>query len=307
MRSRTLLFTAIMCSTLFRITGYSQTAEFGQRLRDEYSGKTFILRGFYSGDSLLYDSSGTLVGKEASGDWAADGFVLIDDIRASDARLEIKASRQLVVSIANIFRFQAAEQPTPDKQGVMPVLLKMTVDFGKDVPSAEQAEAVMSKIFLTKQDNLAELLPDYWTFAICGPVGRNDKCGFSKEILAVPGTDASKTNDNALLVSRRASTSPSTGTMFRIGNGVSPPRAIYQPEPEFSQRARQAKFQGIVTLGLVVDRDGIPRNVRILSPLGAGLDEKAVHAVATWRFKPAEKNGEPVAVEIAVEVDFHLY
>jgi TonB family protein len=307
MRCRTFLFTAIMCCALFMIAGYSQTLKFDQSLRDEYQGKTFILRGFYSGDSLLYDSSGALVGKEFSGDWTADGFVLVDDIRATDTRLEIKGRRHLIISIANTFRFKPAEQPTSDKKGMMPVPLKITVDFGKDFRSAEQAEAVMSKIFLTKQDNLAELLPDYWTCAIYGLSGRNENCGFSKEVLEVPGADASKTNYIAPAASRGASVFPPKGTMTRVGNGVSPPRAVYQPEPEFSDRARQAKFQGVVTLGLVVDRDGIPQNIRVLSPLGAGLDEQAVHAVATWRFKPAEKDGEPVAVEIAVEVDFHLY
>jgi TonB family protein len=41
--------------------------------------------------------------------------------------------------------------------------------------------------------------------------------------------------------------------------------------------------------------------------LGAGLDRKAVEAVSSWRFDPAKKDGEPVEVEIAIEVDFHLY
>jgi TonB family protein len=56
-----------------------------------------------------------------------------------------------------------------------------------------------------------------------------------------------------------------------------------------------------------VDKDGKPKNIRISRPLGYGLDEKAVQAVSTWRFKPAEKDGIPVNVEIAVEVNFHLY
>ena len=62
-----------------------------------------------------------------------------------------------------------------------------------------------------------------------------------------------------------------------------------------------------MSMGLIVDKEGHPHNIHILSPLGAGLDAKAVQAVATWKFQPAEKDGEPVAVQIAVEVDFHLY
>jgi TonB family protein len=97
------------------------------------------------------------------------------------------------------------------------------------------------------------------------------------------------------------------GGIFHVGGGVSPPRAIYQPEPEFSEEARKAKYQGVCTLGLVVGADGRPRNIRVLNSLGMGLDEKAIETVKTWKFEPAMKDGHPVPVEIAVEVDFHLY
>jgi TonB family protein len=97
------------------------------------------------------------------------------------------------------------------------------------------------------------------------------------------------------------------GGIFHVGGGVSPPRQIYAPEPEFSEEARKAKYQGVCTLGLVVGTDGRPSNIRVLSSLGMGLDEKAIEAVRTWKFEPAMKDGHPVRVEIAVEVDFHLY
>jgi TonB family protein len=41
--------------------------------------------------------------------------------------------------------------------------------------------------------------------------------------------------------------------------------------------------------------------------LGLGLDEKAIEAVRQWKFDPARKNGQPVAVQINVEVNFRLY
>jgi len=97
------------------------------------------------------------------------------------------------------------------------------------------------------------------------------------------------------------------GGIFRVGAGVSPPRVIYQPEPEFSEEARKAKFQGVCTLALVVGADGRPSNIRVQSSLGMGLDEKAIEAVKNWKFEPAMKDGHPVPVAIAVEVDFHLY
>jgi TonB family protein len=97
------------------------------------------------------------------------------------------------------------------------------------------------------------------------------------------------------------------GGIFHVGGGVSAPRTIYAPEPEFSEEARKAKYQGVCTLGLIVGADGRPSNIRVISSLGMGLDEKAIEAVKNWKFEPAMKDGHPVRVEIAVEVDFHLY
>ncbi len=95
--------------------------------------------------------------------------------------------------------------------------------------------------------------------------------------------------------------------VYKIGTGVTPPRPIRQTDPEFSEQARKQHFQGTCILGLIVGEDGMPRNIRIIKPLGHGLDEKAIEAVRSWKFDPARKDGKPVAVEIAVEVDFHLY
>jgi TonB family protein len=89
--------------------------------------------------------------------------------------------------------------------------------------------------------------------------------------------------------------------------GVTVPQVIFNPEPGFSDQARQAKQQGVVVLLLVVGKDGHPYNIHIGQSLGMGLDEKAIEAVGRWLFQPATLNGQPVATQIAVEVDFHLY
>ena len=91
------------------------------------------------------------------------------------------------------------------------------------------------------------------------------------------------------------------------GRGIKPPRTTYSPAAQYSEKARVAKYQGTCILKLVVGTDGHPRNIRVINPIGMGLDEKAVEAVRTWRFQPATKDGTPVAFEVAVEVSFHLY
>jgi TonB family protein len=97
------------------------------------------------------------------------------------------------------------------------------------------------------------------------------------------------------------------GGAFHVGGGVSAPKAIYAPDPEYSEEARKVKHMGTVVLWLIVGPDGKPRDIRVARTLGLGLDEKAMEAVKNWRFEPAYKDGKPVAVQINVEVNFHLY
>jgi TonB family protein len=97
------------------------------------------------------------------------------------------------------------------------------------------------------------------------------------------------------------------GGAYRVGGGVSAPRVVYDPDPEYSEEARKAKYQGTVTLWLVVSAEGKPYDIRVQRSLGMGLDEKAIEAVKQWRFEPARKDGHPVPVMINVEVNFRLY
>jgi protein TonB len=97
------------------------------------------------------------------------------------------------------------------------------------------------------------------------------------------------------------------GGAYRVGGGVSAPRVLYQPDPEYSEEARKAKYQGVVVLWVVVGPDGRVHDMRVARPLGLGLDEKALEAVKQWKFEPARKDGQAVAVQVNIEVNFRLY
>jgi periplasmic protein TonB len=96
------------------------------------------------------------------------------------------------------------------------------------------------------------------------------------------------------------------GGAFKVGGGVSAPVLVFKPEPEYSEEARKAKWQGGVTLQIVVDEMGVPKDVRVTKSLGMGLDQKAMEAVMKWRFKPGMKDGKAVPVIATVEVNFRL-
>jgi TonB family protein len=62
-----------------------------------------------------------------------------------------------------------------------------------------------------------------------------------------------------------------------------------------------------VVLNVIVDKTGKVQNIQLVRPAGMGMEEAAVAAVKTWRFKPAQREGDPVAVELNIEVAFNKY
>jgi TonB family protein len=91
-------------------------------------------------------------------------------------------------------------------------------------------------------------------------------------------------------------------------NGITPPQVINpHAEAEYSDKARRNHVEGTVLLSLLVNTDGMPTDIKVIHPLGSGLDEQAIEAVQKWRFHPAMKDGNPVEQTISVEVSFHLY
>lgn len=85
------------------------------------------------------------------------------------------------------------------------------------------------------------------------------------------------------------------------------PHMLQYADARYSKEARKKRIQGTSTIALTVATDGLPKDMCILKSLGYGLDEEAALAVRQYRFAPATKNGEPIAVPIRIEVRFRLY
>jgi protein TonB len=97
------------------------------------------------------------------------------------------------------------------------------------------------------------------------------------------------------------------GGITSVGGGVSAPQVIHSVEPEFTEDARRANYQGSVSIRLIVDSQGNPQDVRLANHLGMGLEEKAIEAVKQYKFRPAFYQGHAVPVQIVINVDFHLH
>jgi TonB family protein len=304
------LHSAVFVLLLFSstVTLNAQSDELNQHLNEGYQGKTLLLRGFYSADRLHYDASGT-PDNTTSGDWTVDGFVQVSNIRFSDDRLTIKGRRAVAFrSDKNQLVLRPGDRSKGIGKANEAAHIEIQADTGMHNPSDEQVDALLNKIFLTSQDSIVDLVPNYWKACVSGGLkGTDHDCVFASDLLSVAGFAITSANEGMKAEVAAQEPYGSPHGIFRVGSGVRPPRVIYQQDPEFSGSARATRYQGVVGLVLVVDKDGKPRNISISRPLGYGLDEKEVQAVSTWKFKPAERDGIPVNVEIAVEVNFRLY
>jgi TonB family protein len=110
-----------------------------------------------------------------------------------------------------------------------------------------------------------------------------------------------------LLPTKQAASEDGTGPIYTVGGRVTVPHVIYDPEPEYSTAAREAKIEGTVILKFILTAEGKPHDIKVIKSLRSDLDQKANDAVNEWKFEPATKDGKPVAVELVVQVDFRLY
>jgi TonB family protein len=103
---------------------------------------------------------------------------------------------------------------------------------------------------------------------------------------------------------------PQSGEKFyRIGGeGILAPKCVYQPLPQYTPQAKEAKIEGIVLLQGIIRKNGHVDSLKVLRPIGFGLDERAMEIVGReWRFVPGTFNGQPVDIQANFEISFRLY
>jgi TonB family protein len=98
------------------------------------------------------------------------------------------------------------------------------------------------------------------------------------------------------------------GGVYQPGNGVTLPRIIREVKPAYTSDAMRAKIQGAVLLQCTVRPDGSVTDISVLRSLDPtfGLDQEAINAARQWRFAPGTRMGQPVSVQITIELTFTL-
>jgi periplasmic protein TonB len=99
---------------------------------------------------------------------------------------------------------------------------------------------------------------------------------------------------------------PVNDAPIQVGGAVLKPEVIARTEPRYTELARKARVEGVVVLRAIIDERGYVTNVELLRGQPMGLDQAAMDAVRTWRFKPATLHGQPVKVYFNLTVNFTL-
>lgn len=284
--SRPIAIAALLALTLLPARAAWASDSVEKQLKFDYLDKVLTLRHFYSGDHLKFRSDGTLEGNASIGIWTLDGQIEVEDVHLHGARLEIKGRRihrtfdsqsNLRDELSSVENGREKWQKDLEKT-LRHLKVEIEIELPNGGPSQQQVAAAIDAVFLSKSESLSDIVPSYWHDYLAKGEGKP-----------------------------QPSREPKRNAVFVIGHGVTPPRAHYDPEPEYSDEARRAKYNGTAVISLIVDSSGTPENLQIVRPLGLGLDEKAIAAVSTWKFDPSKKDGQPAAVSIMVEVDFRLY
>ena len=301
--------TLAACLMLISLADAQASNSLETQLRDAYSGKLLFLRGYYGGDTLSYGPDVTLTPAQDSGDWTVDGIVRIKNLALAGDKLTIDADRAGVGW--SMPGFGPIFEPPSNDPKIVPRTAHIEVKLASELKDLPEAQALLSKIFLGDEDSVADTAATYWRPCLqWGSSGKFSqvyyRCRLSPDLLAIPGFKthgSSMTPGWGMIADEPSASRP----VYYVNKEIVPPHAESAPDPEYTTAARRAKYSGTSFVSFILDTDGKVQDLQITSPVGYGLDTKAIDAVQKWTFTPAKKGGEPVAVHLVVEVQFKLY
>ena len=93
---------------------------------------------------------------------------------------------------------------------------------------------------------------------------------------------------------------------FRMGAGMTAPTVQRRVEPQYTEEARLAGYNGTVVLQAVIKKDGTVDIIRVVGGLPLGLTDNAIQALKQWQFKPGMKDGQEVDIALTIEINFNV-
>ncbi len=275
------LFLLAVLSLTCQLQAQSTLADLKARLVKQ----PLYLRGRWRDDKLFFDTSGQLIGTSAPTTFTIAGI----EIRSVD----LKADRLILKGRRAGLEFKH-DQPK------RVVIDKEAVQIEIAAPPAGDYTVPLERILTPKLPDLLLAVPSYWLPFVQQHL-------LPSELPHAPGAAGSSDQMPSSRSSRPGPDAPSAAQPFKVGGSVTAPRLVVQAEPQFSPQARSMQYAATVLVQLVVDANGDPSHPVILRPAGLELDERALAAVAHYKFVPATSNGRPVPVEVNIDINFQIF
>jgi TonB family protein len=177
----------------------------------------------------------------------------------------------------------------------------------KDFVVTEDGVTQVISIFESRTEIFGAMEPqDYYILGYY-PRDPNMDTAFRKIQITLRGDATAKLRHRSgYYAAKPITTDLASGNGVVNSTGTGAPALLFKFEPEYSDEARIAKWQGTVVLGVNIDASGQVTDIKVTRSLGLGLDEKAIEAVKKWKFKPGTKDGQPVPAQAQVDVNFRL-
>ena len=277
---RSAIFLSFVCGATCSVARAESTKDIQNAIEKELAQQVLTLRGFYRDEELRFDLQGAVMRGGAAGYNGSDGGM---EIR----KVEIKPNAVILSGNLPVIFFDQNTGSIHYRHGLVTRRVEIAL-----LPTVSQ-ETVMNqlwKVFFKPNEQLGDCPADEATRMQSSMSPRTPTAG----------------NSTAFLLGRRAC-DPKLPAVLHVGGSVTAPRALATPDPVYTQKAKGDRVQGTVLLNLLLSPDGHPESIVIMRALGDGLDEEAARTVHTWKFDPAKRDGNPVAVVIMIEVNFHLY
>ena len=288
--SRSALFFAVFLYILTPQIAPAADQSLETTLNNQYHQKILALRHPLEKNSLAFDADGKVLKGGHEGPWTLYGRLLVSKFRVEKDSVRIEGKRLNYIRLGNDLA------PTPADH------LKIEIRTGKPITSAEEMSALLGHVFALTDQDVIDSAPAFWRKYLKDQVARAHG-----ETPVKDGSPRGSPDEIKIIETPEGKNGEPVGAWRKVGGGTIGPKPRYTPEPEYSEVARDERYQGTLVMEMIVDETGKVKQPRITRPLGMGLDENAVSRVLTWKFDPAQMDGRPVAVLMQLEVSFNLY
>src|SRR5215471_681975 len=239
----TCLLLCVLC-----LRDWANNGDIEKDLKSDYVGKTLTLRHFYHGDHLKFSSDGTLQGDAPFGPWTVDGRIEVEKVRLNGSLLEFQGRRINVVfdahgnhgkpvdQLTTLDQF-SGKQRTDMEKSLRERKVRIEIEL-PSTPDQDQVRPAVQAVFLMLGESMMDVVPPFWRSYIADLEGKR------YSMSQLPAEAVSRVSPPG------------------IRGGVSAPRAITAPDPEYSELARKTKFSGTTVLWLIVNTRGEPQDIR---------------------------------------------